>query len=57
MMKHFVLVVLVLLYIIVWGQNWTWFAGALMLRAIALDYYRVAYVPVRAYRTPPRSSG
>jgi phosphatidylglycerophosphate synthase len=56
-MKHFLLVVLVLLYIIVWGQNWTWFAGALMLRAIALDYYRVAYAPVRAYEAPPRSSG
>lgn len=36
-MKHVILVVLVVLYVIVWAQNWTWFAGALMLRAVVRD--------------------
>jgi hypothetical protein len=40
-MKHLVLVLVVLLYALVWAQNWTWFAAALMLRAIIDDRRRV----------------
>jgi phosphatidylglycerophosphate synthase len=39
-MKHLLLVMAVLLYVLVWAQNWTWFAGAIMLRAILVDRRR-----------------
>ncbi len=39
-MKHALLTVVVILYVIVWGQNWTWFAGAIMLAAIRSDHRR-----------------
>jgi hypothetical protein len=37
-MKHAALAAAVVLYVVVMGQNWTWFAGALMLAAIWKDY-------------------
>jgi len=36
-MKHAALAAAVALYVVVVGQNWAWFAGALMLRAILTD--------------------
>ncbi|MBA2667121.1 MAG: hypothetical protein H0U69_08815 [Trueperaceae bacterium] len=39
-MKYLVLGALVVLYVIVWGQNWTWFAGAIMFRALVSDRTR-----------------
>jgi hypothetical protein len=40
--KHAALAAAVVLYVLVWGQNWTWFAGALMLTAIWKDWKREA---------------
>ena len=37
-MRRFPLVALVLLYVVVIGQNWGWYAGALMLAAIRNDW-------------------
>lgn len=47
-MKHLLLFVLVALYVIVWAQNWTWFAGAIMVRAIARDRVRAVAHPSTA---------
>jgi hypothetical protein len=38
--KHLLLAAMVALYVIVWSQNWTWFAGAIMVRAIIDDRRR-----------------
>jgi len=40
-MKHAVLLPAVLLYVVVMGQNWTWYAGALMVAAIVTDWRKV----------------
>jgi hypothetical protein len=45
-MKHLVLIALVVLYVVVWAQNWTWFAGAIMLRAIIDDRTRALDTPL-----------
>ena len=37
-MKHVLLALAAILYAVVWGQNWTWYAGALMLAAIHRDF-------------------
>ena len=39
-MKHGLLTLAVVLYALVWGQNWTHFAAALMLAAIRNDHAR-----------------
>jgi hypothetical protein len=38
--KHLLLAAMVVLYVLVWSQNWTWFAGAIMVRAIIDDRRR-----------------
>jgi hypothetical protein len=40
-MKHVLLVMLVVLYTVVWGQLWTALAAGLMLRAIYDDWRRL----------------
>ncbi len=47
-MRHLVLVALVVLYVMIWAQNWTWFAGAIMLRAILADRRRALRGPIPA---------
>ena len=39
-MKHAALTAAAIIYVVVVGQNWSWFAGALMLAAIARDWRR-----------------
>jgi hypothetical protein len=39
-MKHTLLTLAVILYMLAWGQNWTTYAGALMLSLILRDHVR-----------------
>ena len=47
-MRHLVLVAFVVLYVLIWAQNWTFFAGAIMLRAILADRRRALREPIPA---------
>jgi hypothetical protein len=47
-MKHLVLILIVVFYVLIWAQNWTWFAGAIMLRAILADRRRSTSAPAPA---------
>ena len=40
LVKHSALLAAVALYVVIVGQNWGWFAGALMLAAIVMDRRR-----------------
>jgi hypothetical protein len=56
-MKHVLLVVGVVLYVLTWAQNWTWYAGALMLRAIASDWQREEQGRELAWKAPQEPPG
>lgn len=45
-MRRTALLALVALYIVTWGQNWTTYAGALMIRAV-LTHDRTERPPLR----------
>ena len=50
-MKHAALAALAILYAIIWGQNWTTYATALMLAAIHADYKHARQPPPHRGRT------